>query len=60
MVGFNGKKLIYLQPKSVYECNLNKYSVRSTPYGVLRTTYVTEDAFWLFVPGKGKWPATKR
>jgi hypothetical protein len=22
MVGFNGKKLIYLQPKSVYECNL--------------------------------------
>jgi hypothetical protein len=24
MVGFNGKKLIYLQPKSVYECNLNE------------------------------------
>jgi hypothetical protein len=23
MVGFNGKKLNYLQPKSVYECNLN-------------------------------------
>jgi hypothetical protein len=24
MVGFNGNKLIYLQPKSVYECNLKQ------------------------------------
>jgi hypothetical protein len=33
MVGFNGKKLIYLQPKSVYECNL-KNGPQSNTQGV--------------------------